>query len=499
MAKVYLPAPVATDGTPALSVEIPRLGVLATSHGVKADGIKNDTLAMQAAIDEAIAKGLPLICPPGTILTGPLDLNGTGHAEPADAQWAGVTHFVGAGQRRTVFKALAGAYVAGQPVLKLKNVAGATAGGFFVDCNNVADYGADFSWIGGNSGNPAIAPSPRNTIQDLWLENALVTNGILGQQNDCKISNIRSGPCAGPVGLSIIAAGGLVTMDNVVVTQGLFEIACQNGQLSQCAFFNGIRLAGASFNHINWGGSHIYGNPATSITIDSTATGNATRGMVFEGAFFPTTTSVIAGRYHQGIKFIACQFNNYTNMFGAITAASGSGSTPWFVFELCSFQNGTPAGVDGQYRVDIQHCRDSTGAVIEAQSWRTYTPTWTAGGTAVTLGAGTVNARWVWRGQEVHVRIAITLAADSVIPAGAWTIGVPRQSSANGRGLGTMWMFDSSSAANHVGAVRISGSATTANLMHSNANLNSGLVDSASPFAWAANDQFVIDAVYEVA
>lgn len=466
--------------------------VNAKDHGVVGNGVVDDTSAAQSAIDAAVAAGRPVIWPPGTILTGPLNLNGTGHATPADAQWTGVAGFFGAGRGSTVFKAKPGAYVAGVPVLSHRNVAGAVVKGFRIDAAGVATVGADFSWTGGSAGNPALAPSNVNSYEDIWVEGASSTSINFNQQYDAKLTGIWVRGSSG-VGISCIAPGGMLSMSHVIVSAGTLDVACQNASFVGCGFFGGVILKGAGYNTISWVGTHIYPNPATGASIDSQATGASTRGMVFTGAYFPPATNIVKGRYHEGIEFIGCNFPSYTVFFGTVTPAGTD--RPVFVFRGSSFGSAPPADVASQTRVRIEHCLNSAGGVIDRHAWVDYAPAWKAGATAVTIGNGSIVAREVRRGDETSVRIWLKVGSTTVIPAGVWSFALPRFTAAVGTQVGSMWILDAG-ARHYVGTVKVNGGDVTIQAVHTEAT-GAGLVDNASPQVWAVDDEMAIEITFE--
>jgi hypothetical protein len=152
--------------------------------------------------------------------------------------------------------------------------------------------------------------------------------------------------------------------DNLQVVDGVLKLAAQNGGVSNSVFADGLELEGASFNNFSFDKIHFYQNRVTGVHINSTATGNSTRGCVFTGCYFNPCTYSIAGRYWNGMTFIGCQFETvYTDVIAPnITPAAGTGSLPVFKFVHCSFQGTAPTPNPSAHSVHIEYCRLSTGA-----------------------------------------------------------------------------------------------------------------------------------------
>lgn len=339
-------------------------------YGADRTGTTESTSAIQAAIDSAIAADVAVLAPAGTYLVGKIDLNGTGHATPADDQYTAPLAFFGEGRRATIFKAKSGEFSAGEYVLTCNNASGIHIGNFGVDGDSIADSGIDLSWTGGSGGNPAVAPSNQNVIENVFVEGCTANSINLDQCHDSRIDGLWvRDATAGNTAVSINGGGGQLVMSNSWVSSGVIDISCQNFSATNCGFFGGIKLSGSGYNKMAFTGCHIYADTSTGYLINSTAGlgTNATRGVSWVGCYFNSGgTHVIAGKFWQGMDFKSCQFNGYSSAFFAtITPQAGAGSPPLFTFEHCSFESTTPANVASQANVVLMGCRDSGGSTID--------------------------------------------------------------------------------------------------------------------------------------
>ena len=60
------------------------------------------------------------------------------------------------------------------------------------------------------------------------------------------------------------------------------------------------------------------------------------------------------------------------------------------------------------------------------QRLQTYTPTWTASGTAPALGNGTITGYWSRQGNQISVEIDFTIGSTSTVGTGDWSFSLPR-------------------------------------------------------------------------
>lgn len=319
-----------------------------------------DTAYFQACVDAAILAAKPAHFSPGLYLTGPVDLNGTGHATPVGSQWTAVSELSGAGRIQTLLRAT-GAYGANY-VLACKNAPASHIHDIGVDGNGIAAYGCDFSW---NS----IGPSPNNIFENIWVQGCATRGITFDNQNEAKVSGIYvRDVTAGNIGISYVATGGTVEMDNVWCMGGLFKLGCQDAGIVNSSFWHGVKLFDGGLNNVVWDHCHFYpddslGNPVT-IDSDQTTPGSYTsQGNIFNTCYFESAYSIVKGRWHQGAIFNGCYFNAWSGggNFGAagvIGDVGGSGSIPTFEFNHCTFASSTlPSSVPGQFNVVLNNCK----------------------------------------------------------------------------------------------------------------------------------------------
>lgn len=338
--------------------------------GAIGDGVALDTTAVQAAIDFCISAGKALYVPAGVYSVGPLNLNGTGNATPANNQWTGLYSMFGDGRLLSVFKARPGAYGSNQYVITARNIAGVTYRDFGVNGDGVTTKGIDFAWVGGSSGNPTLSPSNPNIFQNIFVEGCSGTSLNLDQCHDTKISGLWCrGVTPGNYAVYMNGQGGKLAASDCYISNGLVQISCQSAGFHNCGFFGGVELTGASYNVISFDGCHLYPNSATGITINSTATigSYATRGIVWTGCYLDTGATpasyVVAGKYWNGMTFIGCKFQPVSAAYlsPSITPNAGPGSLPLFKFEFCDFDSAQPASIPNVAKVCLIGCLNSTG------------------------------------------------------------------------------------------------------------------------------------------
>lgn len=325
--------------------------VYATDHGVKADGTTDDTAALQAAVADAAAHGKTLILPAGTILVAStVSFNIGSHT--ANTQWAALTSVKGQGKNATIIKAKSGgSWGAGVPVVSALETAGVTYEGFFVNANGVADVGIDLRWTGGVGGNPAAAPSCQNRYVDIRAEGAISLDVWLDGNADSTVESGTFGVC------SYVMTGGEITMLNTIVS-GLFTVGCQNAQITNSQFFNGVVLAPSALNNIFWGSPQIYSNSTSGLCVSAVGNPSGSGAQIFNAAKFNGNT-VIAGVFAQGAVFTGCDFGTVSTIFGTCTPSNGEIT---FVFTLCFLNSTTPPqGVANHFRVRVNDCFTGTG------------------------------------------------------------------------------------------------------------------------------------------
>ena len=133
--------------------------------------------------------------------------------------------------------------------------------------------------------------------------------------------------------------------------------------------------------------------------------------------------------------------------------------------------------------------------------WQDYTPTYTN----VTVGNGTVAARYQQIGTLVHVRFQFVFGSSSSIDGSAPTISLPVTSSTSGL-VGTNTIVGYASLVNTgtevVIGVSVWNSSTTIVIRVTNAGgtySTTGNISATVPFTWTTNDEIYLDFTYEAA
>jgi hypothetical protein len=122
----------------------------------------------------------------------------------------------------------------------------------------------------------------------------------------------------------------------------------------------------------------------------------------------------------------------------------------------------------------------------------TYTPTWTADGTAPDLGNGTLTGAYWREGQFLHVNITLTPGGTTTFGTNAWHFSVPQ--SAARTTTGSALMTDTGTAL-YAGTSRIASTASTVEVYGYNV---ANAATSAIPFTWASTDVLTLDIVYPI-
>lgn len=454
----------------------------------------DSTAGVQACIDSAITQGRPIELL-GLYSVGPINLNGTGHATPADNQWTCVSSVRGAGRFGACgFVARAGLYGSNQFVVTANNFSGVTFQNWGVDGNGVTNQGANLSWIGGSGGSPSAAPSNQNVIENIFVSGTNMVVGInLDNNHDSNIGGIwsRNASTTG-IGISMQNGdGGTMTIRDSWTT-GLFNISCQEGAATNFGFFNGVKLVGAGFNHLAFTGGQISPNVTTGACVDSATTGNATRGCVFDAIYFDNMTYCLRGRWHEGASFNGCHFGTWTSLVdaGNFVPAGGAGNIPLFIFQNCSFLGALPATVTGLYRVLLIGCRDSSGNIFSSNDGANFVSVMAASGGGYVAGNATLVMNYVRNGDDVHLEMIYTHGSTTVAGTGSYTWTVPFLLSTATPKTGLGYIV-------HAGAITqclVTG-ATTGSIKLTQVP-STTTVGAATPFALATGDQIILSLDY---
>lgn len=134
-------------------------------------------------------------------------------------------------------------------------------------------------------------------------------------------------------------------------------------------------------------------------------------------------------------------------------------------------------------------------------AWQTWSPTWTN----LTVGNGTVTARYTQVGKTVVYRLGFVLGSTSAVASGP-TFSLPvtatsYSGTATLQQIGGMRVFDTSGSASVIGAAYFS-TTTTAVLqawLASGTYVSQSTINSTTPFTWATGDEVYITGCYEAA
>lgn len=134
---------------------------------------------------------------------------------------------------------------------------------------------------------------------------------------------------------------------------------------------------------------------------------------------------------------------------------------------------------------------DGTGwqTLVKLTAWTTYTPT----NTNITLGNGTLVARYTRVGRTIHMMWDLLFGTTTAF-AGAILVGIPFQASASGLFSCSGSILDNGTQNYNVGGRITAGS----NFIRPETNGGGG-IDSTTPFTWTNLDRLSFTATYEAA
>lgn len=126
----------------------------------------------------------------------------------------------------------------------------------------------------------------------------------------------------------------------------------------------------------------------------------------------------------------------------------------------------------------------------------TFAPVFRAGGTAFTVGNGTVLGRYTLRGKEVMVNATLDIGTTTVIPAGSLSVDMPVASSLSGlQFMGAWRIFDTSTGNFSFGWSEIDGTASSASWQITGGTF----ATAAAPVVLAAGDRLSMQITYKKA
>lgn len=140
------------------------------------------------------------------------------------------------------------------------------------------------------------------------------------------------------------------------------------------------------------------------------------------------------------------------------------------------------------------HIRDNFKALGDA--WASYTPTWTASGTAPALGNGTLTGAYMNTGKLCVARVFLTMGSTTTYGTGNYTFAMPFSSAVGAQWfpLGGCVCRDASATATYFFGAFTAGSNTV-----SAGNDAASRLGQLVPFTWANTDTLAISMAYEIA
>lgn len=142
------------------------------------------------------------------------------------------------------------------------------------------------------------------------------------------------------------------------------------------------------------------------------------------------------------------------------------------------------------------------GEVVRASdairdSFTSYTPVWSASGTAVSLGNGTITGQYMQTGCMVWVKIVLTMGSSTTYGTNFWRFTLPVTPELNECIPG--FATDTSAAIRVPMVARIIAASTSGDNMRIACNTTSGGAGPAQPFTWASTDVLILSGSYKAA
>lgn len=158
----------------------------------------------------------------------------------------------------------------------------------------------------------------------------------------------------------------------------------------------------------------------------------------------------------------------------------------------CTVRSNTTAG-------GFVECIDGSGNTTNKVSLheQTYTPAWTATGTAPAIGNGTIAGYYSRQDKMVEVHVVVVMGSTTTFGTGTYSFSLPYQSVANHQTHGSAYALDSGGTGHYSGVAKVGVSATTASVYY-----GSGVATQAGqtvPFTWANGDQLIFTVRYPIA
>jgi len=137
-------------------------------------------------------------------------------------------------------------------------------------------------------------------------------------------------------------------------------------------------------------------------------------------------------------------------------------------------------------------------AASDALAWTTYTPTWTADGTAPAIGNGTLTGRYKTVGKSVLFSIRVLMGTTTTYGSGNWRFGLPVNSQSDVNVVvpvtylhnGVAWYY---------GIANTEYLGQTSNITPLYGSTTATPITSANPFTWSSGCTIAINGTYESA
>lgn len=345
-----------------------------------------------------------------------------------------------------------------------------------IDATTLASAGHGVRIRGGSGDTSAILQFTNFAGDDEWSRIAAPSDSVISMLTaGTERLRVETGGVASAVPLSAVtvAASGYgvrVRPPSGDATAGIVQFT-NNAQSAQWATIE----SAASGN--------LYLNAQVTVPAGSAtgpaiaATGDTNTGMYFPAADSVALTTAGTARLTVGTA-------------GQVTTGLGTVGAP-----VLSFNGDTNTGIyspgadsfaiatAGTARLSIDSAGLITGTGTSLGSWTSYSPSWTG----LTVGDGTLNARYMRLGKMVHVNIHLIFGSTTSI-TGA---GVSLPVAVAYRGAGATIFYDNSVDKDYVGGIWLEGS-------NGYIDYGSSRISATVPFTWATSDQLMISATYEV-
>lgn len=148
------------------------------------------------------------------------------------------------------------------------------------------------------------------------------------------------------------------------------------------------------------------------------------------------------------------------------------------------------------------HVRDNLKAIGDA--WTSYTPTWTATGTAPAIGNGTAVGSYVAAGKLIHFKFLVTFGSTSTFGTGSYRFALPVTAATvtftTQAVHSSGYILDSSASSSlHTFARMVTTSTMEVLSPTSTANVALAVVGQTVPWTWAQSDTISVAGTYEAA